>query len=152
LSHWGSSRLLGRGLVALVGKGQIFQVVLEAGEEFIIHPNNLLAYSKDTPLSPQIYRIPSNSFRLQTPRFKYHLPRVNFGQEFLRNMTQTDTWKAISKLVWTLRMWSRRTIWGDRVQKPHTVTLFAVSNFSLCPIGISPVRGAYNHPHSITNK
>jgi len=130
MSHWGSSKLSGRGLVALVGKGQIFQVVLEAGEEFIIHPNNLLAYSKNTPLLPQIYRIPSNSFRLQVPRFKYSLPRINFGREFFRNMTQTDTWKAISKLVWTLQMWSRRIIWGERVQKSPKVTPFTVSNFS----------------------
>ncbi|KAF8459511.1 mitochondrial biogenesis AIM24-domain-containing protein [Terfezia claveryi] len=132
LSLWGSSELSGRGLVALVGKGQIVQVVLEAGEEFIINPNNLLAYSKNTPLSPQIYRIPSNSFRLQVPRFKYHLPRIDFGQEFFRNLTQTDTWKAISKLVWMLRVWLRRTIWGDReflrFEGPTTILIQSRTN------------------------
>ncbi|KAF8424072.1 mitochondrial biogenesis AIM24-domain-containing protein [Tirmania nivea] len=132
LSHWGSSKLSGRGLVALVGKGQIFQVVLDSGEEFIVHSNNLLAYSKNTPLSPQIYRISSNSFRLQVPRFKYRLPLINFGQEFFRNMAKTDTWKAISKLAWTLRMWFRQTIWGDReflrFEGPTTILIQSRTN------------------------
>lgn len=38
LAHWGSSLVTGRGLLALVGKGQIYQVQLKAGEEYTVHP------------------------------------------------------------------------------------------------------------------
>ena len=38
LAHWGNSEVVGRGLVALVGQGQIYQVTLQSGEDFVIHP------------------------------------------------------------------------------------------------------------------
>jgi uncharacterized protein (AIM24 family) len=41
-AYMGNSRVTGRGLVALVGKGQIFQVILREGEEFIVHPRYAL--------------------------------------------------------------------------------------------------------------
>jgi uncharacterized protein (AIM24 family) len=38
LAHWGSSKVTGRGLVALVGKGQVYQITLKEGEEYVAHP------------------------------------------------------------------------------------------------------------------
>ena len=41
LAHWGNSQVMGRGLLALVGKGQIYQIVLKLGEEYVAHPRYL---------------------------------------------------------------------------------------------------------------
>ena len=38
LAHWGNTFITGRGLVALAGSGQIYQVQLKAGETYIAHP------------------------------------------------------------------------------------------------------------------
>ena len=38
LAHWGNSEVAGRGLVALAGQGQVYQVSLQPGEEFLAHP------------------------------------------------------------------------------------------------------------------
>lgn len=44
LAHWGNSEVMGRGLLALVGKGQIFSVELKAGEQYIVHPRYVPRY------------------------------------------------------------------------------------------------------------
>ena len=38
LAHWGNTRVTGRGLLALAGNGQIYQVQLKAGESYVAHP------------------------------------------------------------------------------------------------------------------
>lgn len=38
LAHWGNTSVTGRGLLALVGSGQIYQVQLKAGESYVAHP------------------------------------------------------------------------------------------------------------------
>ena len=38
LAHWGNSQVTGRGLLALVGKGQVYQIMLKAGEQYVAHP------------------------------------------------------------------------------------------------------------------
>jgi hypothetical protein len=38
LAHWGSSAVTGRGLVALVGQGQVYSVELKDGEQYVAHP------------------------------------------------------------------------------------------------------------------
>ena len=35
---WGNSKVTGRGLLALAGKGQIYSIDLKAGEQYIVHP------------------------------------------------------------------------------------------------------------------
>lgn len=37
-THWGNTLLTGRGLVALVGRGQIYQINLNAEDEYVVHP------------------------------------------------------------------------------------------------------------------
>lgn len=39
--HWGSSKVTGRGLLALVGDGQVYSVTLKAGEQWIAHPRSV---------------------------------------------------------------------------------------------------------------
>lgn len=38
MAHWGSSEVTGRGLLALVGNGQLYNLELKAGEQYIAHP------------------------------------------------------------------------------------------------------------------
>ncbi|CAZ83667.1 unnamed protein product [Tuber melanosporum] len=125
LAHWGNSKLTGRGLVALVGRGQIYQVTLKAGEEFTVHPGSLLAYSISTAFRPMPYRLRSASMRLQVPRLNVDrlLPQIGF----IRVMRNSEVSKTITKAFFVFRAWLRRTIWGDRLfvrfRGPGTVLL-----------------------------
>lgn len=38
LAHWGNTYITGRGLLALAGSGQIYQVQLKSGESYVAHP------------------------------------------------------------------------------------------------------------------
>ena len=37
-TQWGNTLISGRGLVALVGSGQIYQINLSANDEYVVHP------------------------------------------------------------------------------------------------------------------
>lgn len=110
LAHWGNSEVSGRGLVALAGPGQIYQVNLRAGEEYVAHPGNVVAYTI-TQHPPLPYRLKSSSLRFQVPNLGlgYLLPDI----KFFRVMKETQTWKGITSLLFNLRTAARRTIWGD---------------------------------------
>lgn len=104
--------MTGRGLLALAGSGQIYQIQLKAGETYIAHPSNVVAYTMSaTPPLP--YRFKSSNFRLQVPDLGFGtlLQRV----KFFRVMSETATWRALAGSSHTLRTWLRRSIWGDRV-------------------------------------
>lgn len=45
LAHWGASQITGRGLLALVGRGSITQIELEAGESYVVHPRCVILNS-----------------------------------------------------------------------------------------------------------
>lgn len=130
MAHWGNSLVAGRGLLALAGKGQVYQITLKAGDEYVAHPrygikhhvfeeqrsrlffSNVLAYTV-TQNPPLPYRLKSSSLRFQ-------IPGIDLGSllpdtKFFRAMRESGTWRAITKIYFTVRTWSRRTIWGDRV-------------------------------------
>lgn len=112
LAHWGNSMVTGRGLVALAGPGQIYQITLKAGEEYVAYPGNVVAYTV-TQHPPLPYRLKSSSLRFQVPSLglSYLVPDI----KFFRVMRTTDTWKGIGKLLYSIRTAARRTIWGDRL-------------------------------------
>jgi len=112
LSHWGNSYITGRGVLALAGKGQIYQVQLKADEDYVIHPSNVLAYTvSSTPPLP--FRFASTSFKLQVPSLPASLNPAKI--KFVRVMSETPTWRTIVNFFHRLRILSRRTIWGDRL-------------------------------------
>lgn len=43
LEHIGRSEVTGRGLLAIVGRGSVYQVVLQAEESYVIHPRSALS-------------------------------------------------------------------------------------------------------------
>jgi hypothetical protein len=134
--HWGSSEVTGRGLLALVGRGQVHSIELKAGEQYVAHPrlvcrgqssncqltticSNVLAYTiSGTP--PQPYRFKSTSLRFQIPGRQF--PEVLLKSRYFRDLTKSDTWKKSMKILHNARTWARRTIWGDRVSYLHIGT------------------------------
>jgi hypothetical protein len=112
IAHWGNSQVSGRGLVALAGPGQIYQITLKSGEEYVVHPGNVVAYTI-TQHPPLPYRLKSSSLRLQVPNLglSYLIPDI----KFFSIMRQTATWKDLTQLLFDLRTAARRTIWGDRL-------------------------------------
>lgn len=125
VAHWGSSEVTGRGLLALVGSGQLYSVELKAGEQYIVHPSNVVAYSMGSN-PPRPYRFKSTTLKFQVPGLK-SLPALVQNTQFIKSMADTDAWKTAMKVFHRLRTWSRRTIWGDRLflqfDGPSTILL-----------------------------
>lgn len=73
LSRWGNTVLSGRGEMALVGKGQIYQLTLQdETEEFAVHPANIIAYTSNPPApKPTPYRLRHTRMRLQIPKISF---------------------------------------------------------------------------------
>ncbi|KAF2687728.1 hypothetical protein K458DRAFT_294613 [Lentithecium fluviatile CBS 122367] len=112
LAHWGNTYVTGRGLLALVGSGQLYQVQLKAGESYTAHPSNVVAYTaSSTPPLP---------FRFRSSRIGLQVPDLGFGTllqkvKFFRVMSETATWRTVASTFHTLKTWLRRSIWGDRL-------------------------------------
>jgi hypothetical protein len=49
--------------------------------------------------------------RLQVPSLTGWIPETNF----MKAMRETDTYKFLARLIYSLRTTTRRTIWGDRL-------------------------------------
>ncbi|KAI7267517.1 hypothetical protein KC345_g7928 [Hortaea werneckii] len=109
-AYWGQTHTTGRGLLALTGRGLIHQISLKQGEEYIVHPSHVVAYTAG-PSAPRPYRFKATSFRLQIPAISNWIPDTRF----FRVMRESVAWSLLSRLAFTLRTWSRRTIWGDRL-------------------------------------
>ncbi|KAF1916287.1 mitochondrial biogenesis AIM24-domain-containing protein [Ampelomyces quisqualis] len=109
LANWGNTCITGRGLLALAGSGQIYQVQVKAGEGYCSH---VVAYTaSSTPPLP--YRFKSSNLRFQVPDLGFGtlVQRVRF----FRVMGETATWRALANTYYTLKTWIRRTVWGDRL-------------------------------------
>lgn len=112
IAHWGNSQVTGRGLVALAGPGQVYQVTLKAGEEYVAHPGNVVAYTM-TQNPPQPYRFKSSSLRFQIPSLGLRKRLQDI--KFFRVMSETKTWRTLTNIMYSLRTATRRTVWGDRL-------------------------------------
>jgi len=118
LAHWGTSHLTGRGLAALSAPGHIYELTLGEGEEIVLHPSHVVAYSinKNPPLP---FRL--KSLRLQIPAVPESVRSAagrivpERASRFWAAMRDTETYKTIARLLFGLRTATRRTIWGDRL-------------------------------------
>ncbi|KAJ5190315.1 uncharacterized protein N7498_009300 [Penicillium cinerascens] len=113
ISHWGSSEVTGRGLIALVGNGQVYSVELKDGEQYIAHPSNIVAYTMSSN-PPRPYRFKSTTLSFQVPGLKT-LPRLLQNNKYIQNVSSSEAWKRTMRFFHKLRTWSRVTIWGDRL-------------------------------------
>lgn len=119
LAHWGSTHLTGRGLAALSSPGQMYEVTLAEGEEMIVHPSHVAAYSLGRR-APLPFRLRSSRpLSLQAPALPASLDPQSLVPERLANfvaaMRQTETYKGLARLLLALRTAARRSIWGDRL-------------------------------------
>lgn len=114
LSHWGSSEVAGRGLLALVGNGLLYSVEVKAGEQYVAHPSNVVAYTV-TSSPPRPYRFKSTSLNFQVPDRLQRLPQFFQKSKFLHDMSNSETWKTSMRIWHKLLTWSRMAIWGDRL-------------------------------------
>lgn len=90
--------------------GHIHQVTLAEGEEFVVHPSNVVAYT--------VTRNPPLPFRFKSSGIRFQIPSVSawFGNiKFFQSMRTTPTYKFLSGILYSLRTTTRRTIWGDRL-------------------------------------
>ncbi|KAI0506400.1 mitochondrial biogenesis AIM24-domain-containing protein [Xylaria bambusicola] len=110
LAHWGSTELTGRGLAALSASGHIYQLTLGEGEEFVAHPANVVAYTI-TKQPPLPFRFKSSSIRFQIPAVTAWFETIKFFQ----NMRQSEVYKFLARVFFSMRTTARRTIWGDRL-------------------------------------
>ncbi|KAH5135327.1 hypothetical protein HBI56_226940 [Parastagonospora nodorum] len=112
LTNWGNTYITGRGLLALAGSGQIYQVQVKAGESYVAHPSNVVAYTaSSTPPLP---------FRFKSSNIRFQVPDLGFGTlvqrvRFFRDMTNTAAWRTLATTYHTLKTLMRRTVFGDRL-------------------------------------
>ena len=122
LAHWGSTHVTGRGLAALSAPGQIYQLTLAEGEEFVAHPGSVVAYSISRN-APQPFRFKSSSLRLQVPSLSRWIPEY----DFIKTVRASAVYKFLAQVFRSLRTTTRRTIWGDRLflqfQGPTTILM-----------------------------
>ncbi|KAK0658724.1 mitochondrial biogenesis AIM24-domain-containing protein [Cercophora samala] len=130
LAHWGNTYITGRGLAALSAPGQVYDMVLKEGEEIVLHPSHVVAYT--------INKNPPRPFRLKSTTFSFQIPAVPSSikaasqrlmpdrvARFWNAMRDTSTYKGLASFLFGLRTATRRTIWGDRLflhfQGPRTI-------------------------------
>ena len=92
LAHWGNTLLTGRGLAALSAPGQIYELTLKEGEEFVAHPGSVVAYSVSRH-PPQPFRFKSNSLQLQVPS----LSRWISEPEWVKTVRNSEVWKYLAR-------------------------------------------------------
>jgi hypothetical protein len=112
-AHWGNHHVTGRGLVALAAPGQIYQVTLGEGEELVVHPSHVVAYSVNRN-APLPYRFKSSSWTLQVPSVPESLVPEGL-RKFWKDMKATGTYKFMAGVLFSMRTTARRSIFGDRL-------------------------------------
>ncbi|BFZ56410.1 Altered inheritance of mitochondria protein 24, mitochondrial [Savitreella phatthalungensis] len=120
-----STVLTGRGSAVVCGDGQVYELVLNGGESYVLHPSNVVAYMASCPKPESIkLRLPLG-VQLRKPRLQIRdfLRRY----EFFRVMGQTDTWGYIVSGWNAVKRLGRKLVWGDqlyvRFTGPTTILL-----------------------------
>ncbi|KAF3763284.1 hypothetical protein M406DRAFT_279342 [Cryphonectria parasitica EP155] len=112
-AHWGNHHLTGRGMAALAAPGQIYEVTLSEGEELVVHPSHVVAYSVDRN-PPVPFRFRSAGIRLTVPSLPASLVPQGLAR-FWKEMKETAVYKFLAKVLFSLRTQTRRSIFGDRL-------------------------------------
>ena len=102
---------------------------------------------------------PPLPYRLKASSLRFEVPGIDISglfpdTKFFKAMRESDTWRFITKLLFTLRTWSRRTIWGDRVSSFLFFTKtnpspFMVLTHSFFLPAIPPLPRPNDHPSTI---
>src|SRR5690606_12621241 len=98
----------GRGLVALVGRGQVYRVDLAVAEEFVLHPKAVLAYAPPEGRTPERIRLPM--LRVQVPRVRARRGAWVAEVGWVRALRATKGWDVLRRVVAA----ARSALFGDR--------------------------------------
>lgn len=124
-AYWGNHFLTGRGLAALAAPGQIYEVKLADGEELVVHPSHVVAYSVDRN-APVPFRFRSSMLRLTVPSVPESLVPKGLSK-FWKDTKETAAYKFLARMLFSLRTTTRRSIFGDRLflqfQGPTTILM-----------------------------
>lgn len=112
-AHWGNHHLTGRGLAALAAPGQVYEVSLGEGEELVVHPSHVVAYSVDRN-APVPFRFRSSGIRLTVPALPESLVPQGWSK-FWKDMKETAAYKFTARMLFSVRTTARRSIFGDRL-------------------------------------
>lgn len=119
-----STSLTGRGSAVVSGSGQIYQIVLEQGDSYILHPSNVLAYAESCP-EPQQVKL--QNLKISLPFKVPSLSNFLLKYEFFRVMSAQPFWTYTKRFGLAVRRFFRNLIWGDqlfvRFQGPTTILL-----------------------------
>ena len=102
----------GRGLVALAGRGQVYQVVLAAAEEFSVRKESLLAYSA-AGRRPEMARLGWTGWGLQVPRWARDPWGVRARVQelpWVGTVGASRVWGWVARARWALKT----ALWGER--------------------------------------
>lgn len=97
----------------MAAPGQIYQVTLAQGEELVVHPSHVVAYSVDRNL-PLPFRFKSSSWALQIPSLPESLVPKGWAK-FWKDTKETGFYKFMARVLYSLRTTARRSIFGDRL-------------------------------------
>lgn len=112
-ANWGNHHLTGRGLVALAAPGQIYKLSVADGEELVLHPSHIVAYSVGRN-APVPFRFKSSGLRLTVPALPESLVPTGLAK-FWKDTKETGAYKFLARLLFDLRTTARRSIFGDRL-------------------------------------
>lgn len=112
-AHWGNHYLTGRGLAALAAPGQIYEVTLGEGEELVVHPSHVVAYSVDRN-APVPFRFRSSGIRFAVPSVPERLVPTGLAK-FWKETKETGAFQFLARVLFSLRTTARRSIFGDRL-------------------------------------
>lgn len=126
-----SMLLTGRGSAVVAGNGQIYQVVLQPGESYIVNAQHIIGYAESCP-EPQQIKLQSLSISL-TRRLP-SLSNFLLKYEFFRVMSVQPFWIYTKRFGKYIRKLVKTAIWGDqsfvRFQGPTTILLQSRTKFS----------------------
>ena len=105
---WGNVKASGSGQIALIGEGELYQIEVNSGEEILINPSNIVAYSTEGHGS--LTRRLHSNINLELP--------VLVSSWLEQN-------KVLKTFSWWLKSVTSRLLWRDdialRLQGPSTV-------------------------------
>ncbi|ORY77684.1 mitochondrial biogenesis AIM24-domain-containing protein [Protomyces lactucae-debilis] len=124
-----STHLTGRGSAVVAGQGQIYQLVLQATDQYVVHPSHVIGYGVSCPRPmPVSLKFVNISLPLKLPSLSNWLLRY----EFFRVMAKTDTWSFMKSAATKVRLFFRRVVHGSsayvRFTGPTTLLLQSRTN------------------------
>lgn len=144
-----STNVSGRGTAVVCGNGQIYQIVLQESDSYILNPSNVLAYTESCP-EPQQVQV--GSVQVSLPERLPALSAFLLKYEFFRVMAAQSAWKLTKRAYLGLGRFMRHLVWGNqllvRFQGPTTILVQSRTTTNYVeergPVEVDPVPDTQN--------